>query len=143
MQSKRLSFSSIHRFNSHRTSEDFSSLNYQKLFLRARRQQFNLAALIFLLIHRNFVIILRKTLCNSLRFVSWNLSSSAIDFHDCCELNLIMTHINSVFKKSSRFIDVEEIQKESIHVIDNFFARRHNANKIRHFETQALVERNI
>ena len=54
-----------------------------------------------------------------------------------------MTHINNVSEKSLRFIDVEEVQKESIHVIDDFFARRHNANKVRHSETQALVKRSI
>ena len=54
-----------------------------------------------------------------------------------------MTHINSVSEKSFRFIDVEEVQKELIHVIDDFFARRHNANKVRHSETQALVKRSI
>ena len=54
-----------------------------------------------------------------------------------------MTHINSAFKKLSRFIDVEEIQKELIYVIDDFFARRYNANKVRHFETQTLVKKSI
>ena len=54
-----------------------------------------------------------------------------------------MIHINNAFEKSFRFIDVEEIQKKSIHVIDDSFARRHNANKVRHSETQALVKRSI
>ena len=54
-----------------------------------------------------------------------------------------MTYINSVFEKSLRFINVEEIQKESIHVIDDFFAKRHNANKVRHSETQAFVKKSI
>ena len=55
----------------------------------------------------------------------------------------MMTHINNVSEKSFRFIDVEEIQKELIHVIDDSFARQHNANKIRHSETQTLVEKSI
>ena len=46
-----------------------------------------------------------------------------------------MTHINNVSEKSLRFIDVEEIQKKLIHVIDDFFAKQHNANKVRHSET--------
>ena len=54
-----------------------------------------------------------------------------------------MTHINNAFEKSFRFIDVEEIQKKSIHVIDDYFAKRHNANKIRHSETQAFIKRSI
>ena len=54
-----------------------------------------------------------------------------------------MIHINSVSEKSFRFIDVEEVQKELIHVIDDFFARRHNVNKVQHFETQAFVKRSI
>ena len=41
-----------------------------------------------------------------------------------------MTHINNAFKKSFRFIDVEEIQKKLLHVIDDSFARRHNVNKV-------------
>ena len=54
-----------------------------------------------------------------------------------------MTYINSAFEKSFRFIDVEEIQKELIHVIDDSFVKRHNVNKVRHSETQAFVKRNI
>ena len=54
-----------------------------------------------------------------------------------------MIHINNAFKKSSRFIDVEEVQKKSLHVIDDSFARRHNANKVQHSETQTFVKRNI
>ena len=54
-----------------------------------------------------------------------------------------MIHINSAFEKSLRFIDVEEIQKKLIHVIDDFFARQHNANKVQHSETQAFIERSI
>ena len=54
-----------------------------------------------------------------------------------------MIHINNVSEKSFRFIDVEEVQKELIHVIDDSFARRRNANKIRHSETQAFIKRNI
>ena len=54
-----------------------------------------------------------------------------------------MIYINNAFKKSLRFIDVEEIQKKLIHIIDDSFARRHNANKVQHSETQALVEKSI
>ena len=54
-----------------------------------------------------------------------------------------MTHINNVFKKSFRFIDVEEVQKKSVHIIDDSFARRHNVNKVQHSETQALIKRSI
>ena len=54
-----------------------------------------------------------------------------------------MTHINSVSEKSLRFIDVEKIQKESVHVIDDSFTKQYNANKVRHFETQTFVKRNI
>ena len=54
-----------------------------------------------------------------------------------------MTHINNVSEKSFRFIDVEEVQKELIHVIDDFFVKRRNANKVRHFKTQALVKKSI
>ena len=54
-----------------------------------------------------------------------------------------MIHINSAFEKSSRFIDVEKVQKESVHVIDDFFAKQHNANKVWHSETQAFVEKSI
>ena len=54
-----------------------------------------------------------------------------------------MTHINSAFKKSFRFINVKKIQKELIYVIDDSFTKRYNINKIRHFETQAFVEKNI
>ena len=82
-------------------------------------------------------------MCNSLRFASWNLSSLAIDFHDCCKSNSIIIYINSVFEKSLYFINVEEIQKKSVHVIDDSFAKQHNANKVRHSETQTLVKRNI
>ena len=46
-----------------------------------------------------------------------------------------MTHINNAFEKSSRFIDVEKIQKKLIYIIDDFFARQHNANKVQYFET--------
>ena len=41
-----------------------------------------------------------------------------------------MIHINNVSEKSLRFIDVEEIQKKLIHVIDDSFARQHNVNKV-------------
>ena len=82
-------------------------------------------------------------MCSSLRFVSWNLLLSTIDFHDYYKLNSIIIHINSAFKKSSRFIDVEKIQKESVHVIDDFFAKQHNVNKVQHFKTQAFVKKNI
>ena len=54
-----------------------------------------------------------------------------------------MIYINNVSEKSFRFIDVEEIQKKLIHVINDSFARRHNANKVRHSETQAFVKRSI
>ena len=54
-----------------------------------------------------------------------------------------MTHINNVSEKSLRFIDVEEIQKKSVYVIDDFFARQHNVNKVRHSETQAFIKRSI
>ena len=54
-----------------------------------------------------------------------------------------MTPINSVSKKSSHFIDVEEIQKESVYIIDDSFAKRHNTNKIQHFKTQTFVKKNI
>ena len=66
---------------------------------------------------------------------------SIIDFHDYCESDSIVIHINSVSEKSFRFIDVEEIQKKLIHVIDDFFARRHNANKVQHFETQTFIKK--
>ena len=52
-----------------------------------------------------------------------------------------MTHINSVSEKSFHFIDVEKIQKKSVHVIDDFFARQHNTNKVRHSETQAFIKK--
>ena len=54
-----------------------------------------------------------------------------------------MIYINSAFKKSSRSIDIEKIQKESLHVIDDSFAKQHNVNKVRHFKTQTLVEKSI
>ena len=54
-----------------------------------------------------------------------------------------MTHINSASEKSFRFINVEEIQKKLIYVIDDSVARRHNVNKVRHSEIQAFVKRNI
>ena len=41
-----------------------------------------------------------------------------------------MTHINNVFEKSLRFINVEEIQKKSVYIIDDSFAKQHNANKV-------------
>ena len=41
-----------------------------------------------------------------------------------------MIHINNAFKKSFYFIDVEEIQKELLHVIDNSFAKQYNVNKV-------------
>ena len=46
-----------------------------------------------------------------------------------------MIHINSVSEKLLRFIDVEKIQKELIHIIDDFFAKQHNTNKVQHSET--------
>ena len=52
-----------------------------------------------------------------------------------------MTYINSAFKKSSCFINVEEIQKESLHVIDDSFAKQHNVNKVRHSETQTFIKK--
>ena len=54
-----------------------------------------------------------------------------------------MTHINSAFEKLFRFIDVEEIQKESLYIIDDFFARRHNANKVQYSETQAFIKKSL
>ena len=89
------------------------------------------------------MITLCKILCNSLRFVLWNLLLSAIDFHNYYKLNSIMIYINNAFEKSLCFIDVKEIQKESLHVIDDFFAKRHNANKVWYSETQTLIKRNI
>ena len=54
-----------------------------------------------------------------------------------------MIHINNAFEKLFRFIDVEKIQKESLYIIDDFFARRHNVNKVQHSETQTFVRKNI
>ena len=54
-----------------------------------------------------------------------------------------MIYINSAFKKSLCFIDVEKVQKKLLHVINDSFARRHNANKIRHFKIQTLEKKNI
>ena len=54
-----------------------------------------------------------------------------------------MIYIKSVSEKSFRFIDVEEIQKKLIHVIDDFFAKQYNENKVQHSETQALIEKSI
>ena len=41
-----------------------------------------------------------------------------------------MTHINNISEKSFRFIDVEEIQKKSVYVIDDSFVKQYNANKV-------------
>ena len=46
-----------------------------------------------------------------------------------------MIHINNAFKESLRFIDIEEIQKKLIHINDDSFAKRHNANKVQYSET--------
>ena len=52
-----------------------------------------------------------------------------------------MIHINNVFKESFRFINVEKIQKELVYVVDDFFAKRYNINKVQHSETQTLVKK--
>ena len=41
-----------------------------------------------------------------------------------------MIYINNAFKKLFRFIDVEEIQKKLMNIIDDSFAKQHNVNKI-------------
>ena len=54
---------------------------------------------------------------------------------------MIIISINNVFEKSLRFINVEKIQKKLLHVIDDFFAKRHNANKIQHSKIQTFKKK--
>ena len=54
-----------------------------------------------------------------------------------------MTYINSAFNNSFRFIDIEKIQKKLIYVIDDFFAKQYNANKVRYSDIQTFVEKYI
>ena len=142
MQNKRFFFLLIHWFNLHQISKDFSSSNYQKLFVKARRRSFDFIALISSFIHWNFVIIFRKILCSSLRLVLKNWSLSTNDFHDDYESNSIMIHVNNIFETSFHFIDVKEILKKSLLTIDDSFVKWHIVNKILHFETQQLAEKN-
>ena len=134
-QNKRFSSSLIHWLNLHQISKNSSSSNYQKLFIKTRRRSFNFAASIFSFIRWNFVIIFRKILCSSLRFVLKNWSLSTNDFHDDCESNSIMIYVNNAFKTSFHFIDVEKILKKSLLAIDDSFARWHIINKVLHFKT--------
>ena len=140
-QNKCFFSSLIYWFNLHQTSKDSFSSNYQKLFVKTCRWSFDFVALIFSFIHWNFVIILRKTLCSSLRLILKNWSLSINDFHDDYESNSIMIHVNNVFEASFRFIDVEKILKKLLLAIDDFFAKWHIINKISYFETQQFAEK--
>ena len=81
-------------------------------------------------------------MCNSLRFILKNWSLSTNDFHDDCESNSIMIHINNAFETSLRFINVEKVLKKLLFIIDDSFARWYIINKISHFKIQQFAEKN-
>ena len=66
---------------------------------------------------------------------------STNNFHDDCESNSIIIHVNNVFETSFRFINVEEILKKLLFAIDDFFAKWHIINKVLHFKTQQFTKK--
>ena len=125
----------IHWFNLHQTSKNSSSSNYQKLFIKTRRQSFNFVALNSLFIRWNFMIIFHKTLCNLLRFILKNWLLLTNDFYDDYKLNSIIIHVNNIFETLFRFIDVKKILKKLLLAIDDSFIKWYIKNKVSHFKT--------
>ena len=123
------------------SNKSFFSTRRNNWWRRVSRT-FDFVALISSFICWSFVIILRKILCSSLRLALKNWSLSTNDFHDDCESDLIMIHVNNVFETSLRFINVEEILKRSLLAIDDLSAKWHIINKVSYFEIQQFAEKN-